>query len=239
MYFDSNSSSSAQLVSDLQKYSATTTTTTTGRPLRRTVARSEAVPIEASCPSSTPATPSYYDYSYNIWQREEATTLLRVDSETGSVSSSSSNCSVASSCSPTFSTTGGGGEAGPFFEQSFFTTRGQHIKSSGSTAGQRKQMPLPSDQVGEYGLFLNKRCMEKSRKLQTSNKQLCCTFCKNNNEKEHIYRSHTLKDLSGRVTCPFLKLYTCPICGESGENAHTITYCKKYKYQKINSLATN
>ncbi|RMZ93266.1 nanos -like protein [Brachionus plicatilis] len=63
-------------------------------------------------------------------------------------------------------------------------------------------------------------------------KQIMCTFCKTNGEPEHIYKSHSIKNVQGRVTCPLLKEYICPACGQSGENAHTITYCKKFKTQK-------
>lgn len=52
-----------------------------------------------------------------------------------------------------------------------------------------------------------------------------CVFCRNNNEKEQFYTSHTLKDSSNNVTCPILRLYQCPICHASGDQAHTIKYC--------------
>ncbi|XP_064596084.1 uncharacterized protein LOC135462767 [Liolophura sinensis] len=52
-----------------------------------------------------------------------------------------------------------------------------------------------------------------------------CVFCKNNGETLSVYGSHLLKDSSGRVTCPVLRRYTCPICGTSGDTAHTVRYC--------------
>lgn len=52
-----------------------------------------------------------------------------------------------------------------------------------------------------------------------------CVFCRNNGEKEQIYTSHTLKDASNHVACPILRLYQCPICHASGDQAHTIKYC--------------
>ena len=52
-----------------------------------------------------------------------------------------------------------------------------------------------------------------------------CVFCKNNQESEMVYGSHILKDSEGRTTCPILRNYTCPICGVSGDGAHTIKYC--------------
>lgn len=71
------------------------------------------------------------------------------------------------------------------------------------------------------------------RKLKANlKKPACqeCVFCKNNGESENIYKSHVLKDIYGRVQCPILRLYQCPICGNpGGDKAHTIRYCPKNK----------
>lgn len=52
-----------------------------------------------------------------------------------------------------------------------------------------------------------------------------CVFCRNNGESETFYTSHYLKDSEGKVTCPVLRAYTCPLCGANGDAAHTIKYC--------------
>ena len=52
-----------------------------------------------------------------------------------------------------------------------------------------------------------------------------CVFCRNNGETESFYTSHYLKDADGKVTCPVLRAYTCPLCGANGDLAHTIKYC--------------
>ena len=57
-------------------------------------------------------------------------------------------------------------------------------------------------------------------------------FCKNNGEDESFYLNHTLKDDLGRVTCPILSAYTCPICGATGSVAHTIKYCPRNKVSR-------
>ena len=40
-----------------------------------------------------------------------------------------------------------------------------------------------------------------------------------------IKKGHRLKDFYGRVVCPVLRSYVCPICNASGDSAHTIKYC--------------
>lgn len=56
-------------------------------------------------------------------------------------------------------------------------------------------------------------------------KQQVCVFCRNNGESESFYTSHCLKDSEGKVTCPVLRAYTCPLCGANGDASHTIKYC--------------
>ncbi|XP_056182211.1 nanos homolog 3-like [Falco biarmicus] len=55
--------------------------------------------------------------------------------------------------------------------------------------------------------------------------QALCTFCKHNGEAEHIYRTHSLHDASGRVLCPILRSYVCPQCGATRDRAHTRRFC--------------
>ncbi|XP_032381232.1 nanos homolog 2 isoform X2 [Etheostoma spectabile] len=52
-----------------------------------------------------------------------------------------------------------------------------------------------------------------------------CGFCKQNGESPRVYRSHNLKSNYGKVTCPILWNYTCPICEATGDRAHTRRYC--------------
>ncbi|CAG04666.1 unnamed protein product, partial [Tetraodon nigroviridis] len=48
-----------------------------------------------------------------------------------------------------------------------------------------------------------------------------CVFCRNNGAPEEVYGSHVLKTPDGRVVCPILRAYTCPLCSANGDNAHT------------------
>ena len=80
---------------------------------------------------------------------------------------------------------------------------------------------------------------EQFPKKQSFSNEKFCQFCRNNGESANVYKSHMFRDYRGKVLCPILKLHQCPICGESGEKAHTITYCKMYKASRLNSFIKN
>ncbi|XP_069686133.1 uncharacterized protein [Periplaneta americana] len=67
----------------------------------------------------------------------------------------------------------------------------------------------------------------KQSKKKTKKPIQECVFCKNNGEQASFYQRHVLKDSEGRVVCPILRAYICPICGANGDVAHTIKYCPK------------
>lgn len=64
-----------------------------------------------------------------------------------------------------------------------------------------------------------------------------CVFCRNNGAPEEVYGTHILKTADGRVLCPILRAYTCPLCSANGDNAHTIKYCPLSKDQASQRLA--
>ncbi|XP_070709494.1 nanos homolog 2-like [Pempheris klunzingeri] len=59
-----------------------------------------------------------------------------------------------------------------------------------------------------------------------------CRFCKQNGETARVYRSHRLKSDDGKVICPILRSYTCPICQATGDHAHTRRYCPQAQRQE-------
>uniref|UniRef100_A0A8C0H5J7 Nanos-type domain-containing protein n=1 Tax=Chelonoidis abingdonii TaxID=106734 RepID=A0A8C0H5J7_CHEAB len=52
-----------------------------------------------------------------------------------------------------------------------------------------------------------------------------CNFCRHNGESKKVYSSHLLKQADGTVLCPILRSYVCPVCGATGDQAHTLKYC--------------
>ena len=54
-----------------------------------------------------------------------------------------------------------------------------------------------------------------------------CRFCQNNGESAEIFLSHVTKESNGAVQCPVLRSYKCPVCGQTGDRAHTVSYCPR------------
>ena len=114
----------------------------------------------------------------------------------------------------------GGGEV---FKQAFMEPVDDlpHFSRLGTAAcfaGDSSSGPLP------HSLLFGSTTLAKLPTAATRKPQVC-VFCRNNGETESFYTSHYLKDADGKVTCPVLRAYTCPLCGANGDAAHTIKYC--------------
>lgn len=82
-----------------------------------------------------------------------------------------------------------------------------------------------------FDVFSADRKMRKSAVGRAKQEPKICVFCRNNGAPEEVYGSHVLKAPDGRVVCPILRAYTCPLCSANGDNAHTIKYCPLSKEQ--------
>ncbi|OBS64865.1 hypothetical protein A6R68_06614 [Neotoma lepida] len=80
------------------------------------------------------------------------------------------------------------------------------------------------DEVAEVPTL---RTQEKSQQEPGVSGSLAtlCNFCKHNGESRNVYASHQLKTPEGVVVCPILRHYVCPLCGATGDQAHTLKYC--------------
>ncbi|GAB6023128.1 Nanos 1 [Chamberlinius hualienensis] len=59
-----------------------------------------------------------------------------------------------------------------------------------------------------------------------------CVFCRSNGETFDVYTSHNVRNIEGKILCPQLRSYTCPLCQSTGDYAHTVRYCPKYKHKQ-------
>lgn len=67
-----------------------------------------------------------------------------------------------------------------------------------------------------------------------------CRFCLRNGEPPSIVHSHRLRSQDGRITCPVLKQYNCPLCNNGGgDYAHTVRYCPTLRHVDNNSTNIN
>lgn len=69
--------------------------------------------------------------------------------------------------------------------------------------------------------------------------QFFCGFCKRNGESPEVYNSHACKNLDGTCACPILRKHICELCGGTGANAHTRSYCPIAAAGRSLSLMTN
>ncbi|XP_044124864.1 nanos homolog 1-like [Bufo gargarizans] len=81
--------------------------------------------------------------------------------------------------------------------------------------------------------------LSSAKRQARSRVSAMCHFCKHNGESRHVYCGHNLKDEQGKIICPILRMYTCSLCGATGESSHTRKYCPINKKKKISPQTLN
>ncbi|RWS22664.1 uncharacterized protein B4U80_02837 [Leptotrombidium deliense] len=78
---------------------------------------------------------------------------------------------------------------------------------------------------GKSRTNLNKY-LKKVKENMDRPKTIYCVLCKSNGETEQVYKSHSLRNCKGQISCPILRVYNCPLCNNGGGDfAHTIRFC--------------
>ncbi|GAA6224881.1 nanos homolog 1-like [Lates japonicus] len=110
----------------------------------------------------------------------------------------------------------------------------EHLAGGDSPLGDRDS---PSYRGSFAGLDLLSAERRRKQTQRAKPEPKVCVFCRNNGAPEEVYGTHILKTADGRVLCPILRAYTCPLCSANGDNAHTIKYCPLSKDQPSQRVA--
>uniref|UniRef100_A0A8C5DDZ9 Nanos-type domain-containing protein n=1 Tax=Gouania willdenowi TaxID=441366 RepID=A0A8C5DDZ9_GOUWI len=172
--------------------------------------------------------PSPYDYTFNFWN--DYLGLSSLVSQTKTSSSSWSPNSITESLKATL----GLEDDSPVCSTCVIThcrDSDAHTDCSCSCSPQshisfyqlQERISGGADSPPTTGFFPGLDLISAERRRKVT--QRVCVFCRNNGAPEEVYGTHVLKSADGRVLCPILRAYTCPLCSARGDNAHTIKYC--------------
>lgn len=124
-------------------------------------------------------------------------------------------------------------EDGPFraFSPFSFSSSSSHSSWS-SSSSLSSSCSSPPSSLGSGTDYNNNIPINNSNKIFTKKKaqvssfRFGCNFCRKNGEPVSAFRSHRLHNPNdGTTECPVLRSLVCDICGETGSNAHTKSYC--------------
>lgn len=103
----------------------------------------------------------------------------------------------------------------------------KHMITRNATYSAEPDQQIWNMEIGHFMVSLNLLHLAASFLCLIPDLLQYCVFCANNGSCEKWIYSHNIKDKNGRVTCPKLFSYRCPICGATREAAHTVKYCPK------------
>jgi hypothetical protein len=57
-----------------------------------------------------------------------------------------------------------------------------------------------------------------------------CSYCRLINKSADQYSTHVVREPDGKTNCPELQQSICPLCGATGEKAHSEYFCPKSRF---------
>ncbi|KAF2897415.1 hypothetical protein ILUMI_08760 [Ignelater luminosus] len=108
------------------------------------------------------------------------------------------------------------------------STKGNSLSAPGSPLHCDRNDPEAINPItGSPRRFSRYDCTSPSRQKP---KRKFCKFCLQIGKPTYICNSHQIRN-NGIVECKFLRKLICPLCGATGDKAHTQTQCPLYLYE--------